>query len=406
MDPAPAPTLSQPQNIQPSSDLDMGDDFGSLREAIQAAAQDKPIPEPKPEKQVKAPKEAPVKTQKEEPTDKPKPTSLKDKLKVEDEPVEEKATEAEAYEDDIPTYKDRVPTEKEKATWKGLKQAKAEYDKILPEYEKLKSEFEDFKKKPVFDEKVTKELEELRRFRDMQDFKQSDTYIKEVAEPLGQIESEVMEISDAFKIDKNSLAEAVAERSEWKRNLAIEKVLKEADEDVPNGIVKTILDKASKLHDIWRKEVELAENAEKNRAAYEYERKQTVTKQTLEEQKAWQGALEESTKMIETQMGPLLKGLPEAQKNELMTALKEAKIADSPEERALQAQAPHLAAVLIEKLNGLNKEIATLRKTNKALSATTPTTNGRQTEAKKLDDDDDDGESLLQGIRQYSGRGF
>jgi hypothetical protein len=107
--------------------------------------------------------------------------------------------------------------------------------------------------------------------------------------------------------------------------------------------------------------------------------------------------------MIETQMGPLLKSMPEDQRNELLSALKEAKIAETPEDRALQAQAPHLAAVLIEQLNSMKKEMNELKKANKALSAASPASNGRQQEAKKPAADDDD-EGLFKAIRSQYGR--
>jgi len=402
MDPAPAPA---PQiDAQPQIDIGSDDDFSSLRDAIRQAPEankaDPVMDSVKPKPAEKAPK--PEEKAEKQVEDKPK--SLKDKLKVEEEPVEEEASESkEEGDDDIPTYKNRVPTEKEKATWKGLKQTKEEYDKLKPEFEKLKAEYEEFKKKPVFDDEVTKELEELRRFRDITDFKLSETYQNEVAKPMGAIESDVTEMVAEFKIDKDGLAKAFTETSEWKRNLAIEKVLKEADEEVPSAITKTILDKAAELHSLWRKEADMEENASKNRAAYEHEKKQTVTKQTLEEQKAWQNAVESSTKMIETQMGPLLKSMPEDQRNELLSALKEAKIAETPEDRALQAQAPHLAAVLIEQLNSMKKEMNELKKANKALSAASPSSNGRQQEAKKPAADDDD-EGLFKAIRTHQGR--
>ena len=390
---APAQGAFDNPNPQPSQDLNFDDDFGSLRNAIRATPD---APNQEGEKSAKQEKKAAEKPAED------KPKSFKDKLKVEEEPVEEETTLEEVDDDDLPTYKDRKPTDKEKATWKGLKQAKAEYDKLKPEFEKLKSEYEEFKKKPVFDDEVTKELDELRRFRDMTDFKLSDTYQKEIAQPIGSIDNDITEMVAEFKIDKDGLAKAFTEISEWKRNLAIEKVLKEADEEVPNGIIKTILDNAGELHKLWKMEAEMEQDSAKKLAAYEYEKKQAVTKQTLEEQKAWQAALDNSTQMIESQMAPLLKGLPQAQKDELMTALKEASIAETPEDRALQAQAPHIAAVLIEHLNSLKKEMAELKKTNKALSAASPASNGRQPEARKADDDDDEG--LFRAIRQSSGR--
>ena len=406
MDPAAAPQ----GDVQPSIDIGGDDDFSALRSAIQQAPEAKRQADPvmdsvKPKPAEKAPKQEQKPVEKEEGA-KEQPKSLKDKLKVEDEPVEEEPTDEgkqEGDEEDIPTYKDRVPTDKEKATWKGLKQTKAEFEKLKPEYEKLKAEFEEFKKKPVFDDEVTKELEELRRFRDITDFKLSETYQKEIAAPMQSIDSDISEMVTEFKIDKDGLAKALMETTEWKRNLAIEKVLENSDETVPSAIAKTILDKAGELHKLWKREAELEEDAGKHRAAYEHEHKQKVTKQTLEEQKAWNDALESSTKMIESQMAPLLKNLPKEQRDELMGALKEAKIADTPEDRALQAQAPHLAAVLIEQLNSMKKEMAELKKANKALSAASPSSNGRQAETKKAESDDDD-EGLFKSIRAHQGR--
>ena len=389
-----------PPQTEAAPQIQMEDDFSSLRDAIRQA------PETKTEQQsdpVMKQEKTAEKTTEEKPAE-GKPKSLKEKLKVEEEAAEEEATESkEEGEDDIPTYKNRVATEKEKATWKGLKQVKEEYEKLKPEFEKLKSEYEEFKKKPVFDDEVTQELEELRRFRDMTDFKLSDTYQQEIAQPINEIDRDIGEMVSEFHIDKDGLAKAFTEISEWKRNLAIEKVLKSADDEVPTAIAKTILDKAGELHKIWKKEADLEENAAKNRAAYEHEKKQTVTKQTLEEQKAWQNVVESSTKMIETQMGPLLKQLPQEQRAELLNALKDAQIADSPEDRALQAQAPHLAAVLIEQLNGMRKELSDLRKANKALSAASPSSNGRQSEAKKPASEEDD-DALFQAIRSQYGR--
>lgn len=398
-----APTAPQ---TEAAPQIQMEDDFSSLRDAIRQAPEAKTEQQTDPVMKQEKTAEKPQKQQEEKAENlaENKPKSLKEKLKVEEEAAEEEASETqEEGEDDIPTYKNRVATEKEKATWKGLKQVKEEYEKLKPEFEKLKAEYEEFKKKPVFDDEVTKELEDLRRFRDMTDFKLSETYQNEIAQPISEIDTDISEMVSEFHIDKDGLAKAFTEISEWKRNLAIEKVLKEADDEVPTAIAKTILDKANELHKIWKKEADLEENAAKNRAAYEHEKKQTVTKQTLEEQKAWQTAVESSTKMIETQMGPLLKQLPQEQRAELLSALKEAKIADTPEDRALQAQAPHLAAVLIEQLNGMRKELSDLRKANKALSAATPSSNGRQSEAKKPAADEDD-DALFQAIRGQYGR--
>lgn len=400
--PAPATAAFDNPNPQPSQDLNFDDDFGSLRNAIRSAPDANKGETQKPKGE--APKVE--KRQVEKPAE-DKPKSLKDKLKVEEEPAEEESTEEttteEGDEDDLPTYKDRKPTEKEKATWKGLKQAKAEYDKIKPEYEKLKAEFEEFQKKPVFDDEVTKELEELRRFRDMTDFKLSDTYQKEIAQPIGDIDRDISEMVTEFKIDKDGLAKAFTEISEWKRNLAIEKVLKEADDEIPTAIAKTILDKAGELHKLWKREAELEQEAGKNRAAYEYEKKQTVTKQTLEEQKAWQQNIDAKIAEAETNLAPIFRGMKPQEKEALMAAMRSAKISDDPGGRALQAIGVELAAALAESWQKLNNENATLKKANKALSAASPASNGRQPEPKKAASDDDD-DSLFQAIRSATGR--
>lgn len=400
--PAPATAAFDNPNPQPSQDLNFDDDFGSLRNAIRSAPDANKGETQKPKEE--APK---VEKKQAEKQAEDKPKSLKDKLKVEEEPAEEESTEEttteEGDEDDLPTYKDRKPTEKEKATWKGLKQAKAEYDKIKPEYEKLKADFEEFKKKPVLDNEVTKELEELRQFRDMTNFKLSDKYKMEVGQPINKIYQEIEEMVVEFKIDETALDKAFKETSEWKRNLAIERVLKEADDEIPTAIAKTILDKAGELHQRWLREIELSQEAAKNLAAYEHEKKQAVTKQMLEEQKAWQQNIDAKIAEAETNLAPIFRGMKPQEKEALMAAMRSAKISDDPGQRALQAIGVELAAALAESWQKLTNENAILKKANKALSAASPASNGRQPEPKKAASDDDD-DSLFQAIRSATGR--
>jgi hypothetical protein len=400
--PAPATAAFDNPNPQPSQDLNFDDDFGSLRNAIRSSPDANKGETQKPKEE--APKVE--KKQAEKPAE-DKPKSLKDKLKVEEEPAEEESTEEttteEGEEDDLPTYKDRKPTEKEKATWKGLKQAKAEYDKIKPEYEKLKAELEERKKMPALDDEVLKKLERLEQKEKIFDLQGSEEYQTTILAPQREIDTAIAGMSKKYGINLNDLNEAFKETVDWERDDAIEKVLKQADEEVPLSIMKNILDKAARKHEIWQKEIKMFEDADRKRAAYEHEQKQTATQKTIEEQKAWQAALDSSTQMIETQMAPLLKSLPKEKLDEFKAALKEAKISDDPVERALQAQAVQVASVLVEERNVLTKKVAQLEKTIKALSAASPASNGRQPEPKKAASDDDD-DGLFQAIRSATNR--
>jgi len=393
-----------PQTTATTDTSAMEDDSGPLMAAIANAGKDA-ANQNQPQQQETPKQEATKEAAKDEGAKQPK--SLKERFKVQ-EPEQEETTEEtteEAEGDDEPqTYKGRVPSEKEKATWKGLRAIEKEYKSLKPQLEELQAKLAEYEGKKFLDDDVTKEIDELRKFRDMTDFKLSEKYQTEVLRPLEQIETDIGEIIETFSIDKDELAKAVVEKSEWKRNLAIDKVVEKLDDAIPAGVLQTLRDRASKMHDVWQKQAKMEDEAFQNKAAFENERKQAMSKKQLEEAQAWEKASSETTKMIEAQMGPLLKSLPEEGRKELMNALKEAKIADSPEERALQAQAPHLAAVLIEKLNEMQKELTSLKKQKSAITAAKPSTNGRQTEAKPKLDDDDDGEALMSAIARHNGR--
>ena len=399
--PVAAPAIEAPEGLanQPPP---MEDDFGSLRNAIRGANPNNTLEVEKTKEQPKEQKKDVSK----ETAKEAKPKSIKDRLKVqEDESEQEEAPEtSENEEDDLPTYKNRVPTEKEKATWKGLKETKTKYDELLPKFQELEKQFNELKEKPVFADDVTKELEELRRFRDMTDFKQSDFYRKEVSEPMESVQAELSEIVDTFKIEQSRLAKALTETSTWKRNMEIDKVLQDADDEVPGGVAQTIRDRAAQMHDIWKKEAEMEAEAGKGKAAYEADKRKEIDRKSLAEKQAWEKARTAAVDEVKNLTRPLLGKLGDEKSKELLEAMNAAEISDEPSERALQAIAPQLAATLIEHLNEQYKENAKLKKDLKALSSSKPGTTQTTGEEAKRSADDEDDDGLFKSIRRYQGR--
>jgi len=84
--------------------------------------------------------------------------------------------------------------------------------------------------------------------------------------------------------------------------------------------------------------------------------------------------------LVEAKLAPVVKGRSEDERKELTSAIENAAISDDPEERALQAQSPQVAAVLIRRLNNLTKEFNALKKERDTLIAARPGARERQTD--------------------------
>lgn len=329
---------------------------------------------------------------------------LTDKLGKLEEPVEEEAAATE--ENDLPPEGEQNP--KAMSKWKQLRAIEKQWKEAEPKLKEYEAKIAELQKASVPPELET-ELKELREFRDIYDLRNSPEFKKTVAEPLDHIGTEVGEIATEFKIEPKALFEAMQEKTEWRRNIAIDKVVKaaaeaaaEEDREIPAGVANSLHNAANRMHAIWQKQAELETKASELRQSKEIAQSQKAELSTAEQEKAWKEAATQSKSIIEAKLSPVIKGLSDAEKAEFIEAVESAKISDDPVERAFQAQAPHVAAVLINRLNTVMKELAAVKKERDGIVAAKPGTKQNHGEPVKKAvslDDDDFAEELAAGMR-------
>ncbi len=314
------------------------------------------------------------------------PLTGKDKLAsklgkvAEDEPEQV----AETTEDDTPPG-DQSP--KAVSRWKQLRQIEDQYKSLEPKVREYEAQIAELKKATVPPE-LEAELAELRQHRDVFDLRNSPDYRKTVSEPLGRIEHEVTEISQEFGINDDALLEAMRDPVEWRRTIAIEKVLKAAEKSarekaeeageeyagIPAGVVNVLSNHANRVHQVWAKRDELEANAATLRQSKEAETSQKSQLSTAQQEAEWQKAADESRTILETNFNPMLKLMPANERAELQEAMKTAKISDDPTTRAAQAQSLELLAAMARAYSATRRELAEQKKLNNGLVAAKPGT--------------------------------
>lgn len=327
-----------------------------------------------------------------------KPKSLTDKLgKIED-PKEEETTEST---DDLPDPakgEGAANEEKRKTAWSAIKAEAKEAKRLAAELAEWKQKYEE-KAASALPKEVESELAELRQAHAVVRLQKTPEYQQAVTVPMGRIEGEVKEISDEFGLDQESLWKAFSQTSEWRRNDAIDKLLAGVEKEVPGGVANALHNAANRMHSVWQKQAELHQEAEQLQASYEHKSTETQQQQTQAQEQAWNKAAEESRAMIEGRLGSLLKNMPDAERTAFTESLKSSKISDDPAERALQAQAPHVAAVMIQQYNNAKKEIAALKKERDALLNARPGTQQKTGEsAPKASSPDEDDEEMFNSM--------
>lgn len=372
-----APAISDSSGGFPADDFAAALEQGMAQQATEhQQSQQEQVSQPSQELGTKIKEEAPTK---ELPTAKSKPT---DKIgKVEEEQEEEPAEESE----ELPPEGDQSP--KAISRWKQLRQAEKQFKELGPKLKEYEAKIAELQK-AVIPPEIEAELAELRLHRDVFDLHNSPEFKKTVAEPLDRIGGEVNEIAGEFKLNQDNLWDAIRETSEWKRTIAIEKVIKAADRaaqaaadesgeeysPIPSSAIGVIANHANRAHQVWQKQAELETKAGELKQSKEAEYAQKSQLSTVEQEKAWAKAADESRTIIETNLAPVIKTLPEKDRAEFLEAVKSAKISDDPVSRAFQAQAPEVAAMLTNVVINLRKELAEQKKINSGLISAKPGT--------------------------------
>lgn len=323
-------------------------------------------------------------------TEKPKKA---DKLAdvIEENETEEK--EAGETEDELPPEgkKEGEEGEKQMSRWNKLRAEEKRAKQLDKAVETLKKEVEELRKNPISKE-VQAELERHRQREAIYEVERTREYKESVTAPLAKAEGNITEICTEFKLDPDKMFEAMREIKDYKRQMAIDKILDDAD-NVPNAIKAALYKEADRLHEGWLKGSEMKSKAAQMKAAHEAQSEKATTAQTYEQQQAWQKAVANSKSVMEKKIAPIIKAMPEAERQEFMDALDNAAISDDPEERAMQAHGLEVAAVVTKALVAERKTVTELRRTVASLTNARPGTKATNTleddNPSDIKDDDD-----------------
>lgn len=313
---------------------------------------------------------ADAKTKKVETKPVEKPVKEADKLAdVIEEPEPE---EAKAGDDETPPEgkKEGEEGEKQMTRWTQLRNEEKRARELDKTVAALKKEVEDLRKNPISKEAQAKvdKYEEMVAARFVE---QTKEYKDTVDAVLAKAERGMEEICKEFKLDPDKMFEAMKDPVDWKRHVAIDRLVDDAD-NVPSAIKASLYKQAEQLHAGWLKGNEMKSKAAELRAALDAQFEKTNTEQTFEQQQAWQKAVASSRAMMEKKIAPILKGMTETERKEFTDALDNAQISKDPEERAQQAHGIEVAAVVVRALIAQRKENADLKKTIASLTNARP----------------------------------
>ena len=328
-----------------------------------------------------------------------KPVAKKaDKLaEVVEEPEPE---EAKAGDDETPPEgkKEGEEGEKQMTRWTQLRNEEKRARELDKTVTALKKEVEDLRKNPISKE-AQAELDRHREREAIFEVERTPEYKNSVTAVLAKAEKGIEEICGEFKLDPDKMFDAMRELTDWKRQVAIDKIIDDAD-NVPSAIKSSLYKQAEQLHAGWLKGSEMKSKAAELRAAKEAQYEKTSTEQTFEQQQAWQKAVASSRAMMEKKIAPILKGMTETERKEFTDALDSAQISDDPEERAQQAHGIEVAAVVTRALIAERKNVAELKKTIASLTNARPGVK----QASAVEDDDPnvpkDEEDFFAKVRQ------
>lgn len=310
---------------------------------------------------------------------------------VEDEPEEVEAEETADEEAPPEGFKEGEEGVKQKSRWLQLRAEEKRAKELDKTVSKLTKEMEDLRKNPVSKE-VQAELEKLRQFQAVHDVKRTKEYQEGVTVPLANAEKGITEICGEFKLDPDKMFEAMREITDWKREVAIDKIIDDAD-NVPSAIKSTLHKAADRLHAAWLKGLQIESNAAQLKVAQDAESAKGEAKQTFEQQQAWQKAVASSRAYMEQKIAPVIKSMTETERAEFFESLDNAQISDDPEERAMQAHSIEVAAVVTKALVAERKLVAELRKTVASLTNARPgvkQTSSTENEDPNVPSDEDD----------------
>lgn len=386
--------MPDPNNTMPSGDFDAA----SFDSALAASAPQigKPLGAEPP---APVPEPAPTPTQASEPAPAPdaepaaevkpaddKPKRGIDALSAEKKEEEKKAAEAKGAEEpepEIDTSKwNKAQRDAFAAARVKEKTLKSELNDTKTKFERLQKEFEEFKKAPRDSEKTVKELEELRNWRHAQELYQSPEWQDTINKPLSTHLDMLGRIAEKAGVDAEALAKATDEELLIDRIDAINKVFETADTPVPSHYVTAAIQEAEKMHAIYDKGMTLKAKAG--------ETLNSIKHQTTQQKEAAAKAEEaEYTKHHEHIYSQMAEKMPSVFKDEaLAKAVRDARPAKDPAERAFQAQAAEVLPTIFQQLLQAREALAAEKASKQALLGTRATITPTKTATRPANFDD------------------
>lgn len=260
------------------------------------------------------------------------------------------------------TEDDKSP---QKLAWDTLKTKADRLDKeILPAYEALQKEHEDLKKKIVSDEERG-ELETMRQ-RYAEDLLENDAgFQNEVTRPIQGALATMQEVAEGAGLNETqtqALANAVRERSDVKRSLAIRKIIaggtqQENGEAVPLGdeqiatLASLAIDSANDLHKRhWPKEVEYRSKARDISNAIKGRETQVGQAEKQKQEQEYQQAHKEIYGTLSSNLAPLFED------KEVADAVQNSKKPETAMEMAYATQAGEILPAAAKYILKITKE--------------------------------------------------
>lgn len=262
------------------------------------------------------------------------------------------------------------------------KRAELEATEARTKLEKLQKEFDEYKKTPRDSENTVKELEELRNWRHAQELYQSPEWVDNINKPLAAHLDLLDRIAKKAGVDPEALAKATDEEVLIDRIDAINAVFEKADTPVPAHYVAAAIQEAEKMHAIYDKGVAL-----KNKAG---ETLNSIRFQTAEQKQAAAKAQEaEYLKHHDHIYSQMAEKMPSIFKDEsLAKAVKDARPATDPADKAFQAQAAEVLPHVFSQMLKLREELAAEKASKQALLGARATITPAKTPTRPVSDDD------------------
>lgn len=333
--------------------------------------------------------------------EKDKPDSLKDfdnpweaEIKTEE---EKKAEEPKKEEVPEPTFK----SEAQKIAWEGLRAEAKELKSLKPQLETLKTKLAELEKAETkLAPEVETELEELRNFRAAYAIEETPEYQQSVSAPMSEIRNTLDQVAEYAGVEATALYDSLDITNPFQRAGAIRKALLASENEVGEDAIQMAITATNEFHkNVVPKMNELKANASEIQKSLQGQKQVQQEQMTQKQQAEMKAASSEIYNKLESNLKKIPGLFDDPRVGESMKKASLANPSEKPMLAAYQAQVAAAMPYLIQKINGLIQQNASLEKLAKSRSGAGagPGEANRQGPAPTRDGPDG-GKSLLDGL--------